>query len=93
MKKFIPILFVLGFAVSAVGCTLMKQSGQTHSAIENEVCDVYKVIVKKESGIKTVVVVVEEPVDDEQKAQINELAKKHVPDANEVEIKLYKGKK
>lgn len=72
---------------------MMSQSGHTHSAIENEVCDVHKVIVKKENGVKTVTVVVTEEVTDEQKAQIDEITKQQVPDANQVEIKLYKGKK
>lgn len=72
---------------------MMKQSSQVHSAVENEICDVHKVIVKKASGMKTVTVVVIDVVTQEQKDQINELAKKWVPDANEVEIKIYRGKK
>ncbi|MBN2529201.1 MAG: hypothetical protein JXR76_22620 [Deltaproteobacteria bacterium] len=93
MKKIITVLFVIGLAVSVLGCAMAKQSGQTHNAIENEVCDVYKVIVKKANGIKTVTVVVAEDVNEEQKQKINELTKKYVPDVNEVEIKLYRGKK
>ena len=93
MRKIITVLFVFGLAVSVWGCTMMKQSGQTHSAIENEVCDVHKVIVKKANGIKTVTVVVAEDVNEQQKQQINELTKKYIPDVNEVEIKLYRGKK
>ncbi|MBN2716497.1 MAG: hypothetical protein JXX14_11635 [Deltaproteobacteria bacterium] len=93
MKKFISILFVIGLAATVMGCSMLKQSSQTHNAIENEVCDVHKVIIGKANGVKTVTVVVAENVDDAQKAQINELAKKYVPDASEVEIKLYRGKK
>jgi F0F1-type ATP synthase delta subunit len=93
MKKIISILFALGLAATVLGCAMAKQSGQTHNAIENEVCDVHKVIVSKANGIKTVTVVVAEDVTDEQKAQIDELAKKYVPDANKVEIKRYMGKK
>ena len=93
MKKIISFLFVIGLAVSIVGCSMMKQSSQTHNAIENEVCDVHKVIIKKASGVKSVTVVVAENVTDAQKAQIDEIAKKYVPDATKVEIKLYRGKK
>lgn len=93
MKKIISILFAIGLAAALIGCSALKQSSLTHNAVENEVCDVHKVIIKKASGVKTVTVVVAEHVDDAQKAQINELAKKYVPDANEVEIKLYRGKK
>lgn len=93
MKKIATVLFAIGLAATVLGCTMAKQSGQTHSAVENEVCDVYKVIVKKANGVKTVLVVVNEDVDAKQKEQINELAKKYVPDATEVEIKRYRGKK